>query len=45
MAESNIGMEATYECDECGAKIYDDGSYTPCYRILKYDTPNRRIVC
>ena len=45
MAEGNIGMEATYECDECGAKIYDDGSYTPGYRILNDETPSRRIVC
>ena len=45
MAESNMGMEAAYECDECGAKVYDDGSYTPGYRILNDETPSRRIVC
>lgn len=45
MAEGNIGMEAVYTCSECGEPVYDDGSYTPGYRILNDDTPNRRIVC
>ena len=45
MAEGNIGMEATYECSECGAKVHDDGSYNPEYRVINEDTDKRRIVC